>query len=166
MKTEMIQQKSLTCTILLIVLLFIALLPVSEAGLRESVSETVLPNGLKVILSDRAAVQTSSSSDKLTMTQDDLGITIDVMSPRWQKKHKIENDNGVVVTNVRPDSPADAGGFKEGDVILAIDRNPIKNVKDFQSSIEQWERTRTIEFSVRRGDKRMYIVVGTNLDQI
>jgi zinc protease len=50
MKSEMIPKRALTFTASLIVILFIAMLPVSEAGLRENVSETVLPNGLKVIL--------------------------------------------------------------------------------------------------------------------
>jgi zinc protease len=99
-------------------------------------------------------VEHTPSPERATVTQNDLGITI------------IDDDSGVTVTKIRPDSPADAGGFKEGDVIVAIDRHPIKNLKDFQSSIEQWERTRNIEFSVMRGDKRIDIVVGTYLNQI
>jgi S1-C subfamily serine protease len=100
------------------------------------------------------AVQVNANSEQHTFTQDDLGVTV------------IDDDNGVAVTKIRPDSPADAGGFREGDIIVAIDRKPVKNLKDFQSSVEQWERTRNIEFSVRRGEKKMYIAIGTDLNLI
>jgi zinc protease len=111
-------------------------------------------------------VQPDPVSDRSAITQKDLGITIDEIPPLLRKKLGIKGDGGIVVKHVRLDSPADAAGLREGDVILMIDRNPVKNLQDFQSAMEKWETTRMIEFSVRRGQEKMYIVVGSALNQI
>jgi zinc protease len=50
MKRAVILKRALSCLALFIALFFVFPLPMSEAGLTESVSETILPSGLKVIL--------------------------------------------------------------------------------------------------------------------
>jgi zinc protease len=112
------------------------------------------------------AVQLDPTSGQHALTQNDLGITIDDMSPRGQKELHIEDDSGVLVMHVKSNSPADVAGIKKGDIILSIDRNPVENMQDFQSTIEKWESIRIIEFLVRRGEETIYIVVGTDLVQI
>ncbi len=105
-------------------------------------------------------------SDQKDITQHDLGITVYNITPRLQKELNIEDNRGIVVTAVRPDSPADAAGMKVGDVILQIDRKPVGSVKDFESIIGRWEDTRIIELLVKRLGKSSYVVIGSYLNTI
>ena len=43
--------------------------------------------------------------------------------------------HGVVVEQVRPDSPADNAGLQQGDVILEVNRHPITSADNFVSSV-------------------------------
>ncbi len=43
--------------------------------------------------------------------------------------------HGVVVAQVRPDSPADNAGLQQGDVILEVNRHPVASAESFVSSV-------------------------------
>ncbi len=105
-------------------------------------------------------------SEKRRITQKDLGVTLQDMSPQWQKQLHVSDETGLVVTNVRPDSPADAAGMRDGDVIKELDREPVLNVKSFESALAEWEEDRIIELRILRNGKLLYIVIGTVKDVI
>ena len=110
--------------------------------------------------------EASSSADppkpEHGLTLSDLGISVDNISPGLRREFGIEDSGGVVVTRVKPDTPADAAGMKAGDVIRKIDLNPIRNMKDFDAAILYWERGKDIDFSVRRGKKILDIIIATD----
>jgi len=101
------------------------------------------------------------TSGKKGVTQKDLGVTLQDMSPQWRKQLQIEDEHGLVVTKVRQDSPADAAGMQIGDVIKELDRKPVMNVKEFESALAEWEQERIIELRVLRNGKLLYVVIGT-----
>jgi serine protease Do len=49
-----------------------------------------------------------------------LGVQTQVLTPELRKQRKAEADAGVVVTEVRPNSPAAKAGLKHDDVITAV----------------------------------------------
>ncbi len=110
--------------------------------------------------------EASSSADppkpEHGLTLSDLGISVDNISPGLRREFGIEDSGGVVVTRVKPDTPADAAGMKAGDVIRKIDLNPIRNMKDFDAAILYWERGKDIDFSVRRDKKILDIIIATD----
>lgn len=61
------------------------------------------------------------------------GIAVQDLDRETAKELGIaERTQGVVVTNVAPDSGADKAGLMPGDVIREVNRKPIKSVKDFE----------------------------------
>jgi S1-C subfamily serine protease len=42
--------------------------------------------------------------------------------------------NGVVVVDVEPGTPADDAGIVVGDIILEINKQPVKNVSDYEKA--------------------------------
>lgn len=46
-------------------------------------------------------------------------------------------DGQVTVTDVMKDSPADKAGFKEGDVILAVNNNMSRNIQSYRNMLQQ-----------------------------
>jgi len=60
------------------------------------------------------------------------GMDVDDLTSDKVRGFRIEENKGVVVVNVEPNSPADEAGIIVGDVVLEINRQPVKNLQDYQ----------------------------------
>jgi serine protease Do len=59
------------------------------------------------------------------------GITVDDLNAQVRQQFRIPSHvKGAVVTDVEPDSPAAEAGLQPGDVIMEINRKPVKNAED------------------------------------
>ncbi|HET7370432.1 MAG TPA: PDZ domain-containing protein, partial [Gammaproteobacteria bacterium] len=58
--------------------------------------------------------------------------------------------NGVVVTSVEPDGEAAEAGLRPGDVVIAVNRHPIKGLAQFRNALSQFKGT--LLLTVRRDD--------------
>ncbi|MGB3272426.1 MAG: Do family serine endopeptidase [Xanthobacteraceae bacterium] len=70
-------------------------------------------------------------------------------------------DNGVVVIDVDPDSPAAERGFKEGDVILDVGGKEVSSVKDVRDAVAdaRKESKNTVLLRVRSGDTSRFVAL-------
>ena len=50
-------------------------------------------------------------------------------------KYGVQPNQGVVIATVGPKGPLGKAGFEEGDIILAIDHQPVKGVEGFVSLV-------------------------------
>jgi S1-C subfamily serine protease len=62
-------------------------------------------------------------------------------------------DNGVVVTMVNADSPAEKVGMQKGDVILMVGDQEVNNVDDLRTALESYKEGDKVQVAVRRGDE-------------
>ena len=88
-----------------------------------------------------------------------LGLTVQNITPDIAKQLNLDNPKGVVVTAVESGSPADDAGFREGDVIRAINRTPVKDSSDFEKKISKVKKEKTVLFLVERGEGRIFLAV-------
>jgi len=79
-----------------------------------------------------------------------LGVGIQPLTPELAKSFGVSADEGILVNQVMPKSPAEAAGLKIGDVILSVDGKPIKEARQLQRLIGEAEIGRTIEVVVLR----------------
>src|SRR5581483_9505633 len=88
-----------------------------------------------------------------------LGVAVAPVTPDLARRFGIEDETGVVVTDVQPGSPAARAGISEGDVIREIDRKPVAGIDDVQKALSQPARAGQVLLRIeRRGDAR-YVVV-------
>ncbi len=65
-----------------------------------------------------------------------LGLAVANLDPDTRSQLQLPgNVHGVVVEQVRPDSPADNAGLQQGDVILEVNRHPVTSADNFVSSV-------------------------------
>ncbi len=88
------------------------------------------------------------------------------MDPEVAKLLKIENQSGVVVSDIMKSSPADAAGLQERDIILAIDGQPLPRLKPdrvivshFGQEVLRRRPGEVMTLSVLRGSAREEIKV-------
>ena len=71
-----------------------------------------------------------------------LGIQMVTLTPDIRDRIKaklgvnLTTDKGVLLINVAPQSPAAIGGLKQGDVIQAINNQPVNKIEDVQKIVE------------------------------
>ncbi len=59
------------------------------------------------------------------------GMEVEDITPSLRRKYNLYSEEGVVVTYVEPDSPADRAGILPSDIIISIEGERIRNKKDF-----------------------------------
>ncbi len=64
---------------------------------------------------------------------------------------------GVVITDVDADSDAAAAGLQQGDVVVSVNRKPVKNVAEFRAAAGKGG---SLFMAVRRGDQLFYVSLG------
>lgn len=88
------------------------------------------------------------------------------MDPEVAKLLNLENQSGVVVSDIMKNSPADRAGLRERDIVLAIDGKPLPRLKPdrvvagyFGQEILRHQPGETLTLSVLRGATRVELAV-------
>ena len=80
----------------------------------------------------------------------------------YQNFFNLEQQSGVEVMVVNPGAPAHRSGLREGDLIVAINERPVKNVDDLHRFLSEWSIGNAVMLTIIRGlDKVQMSVVPT-----
>ncbi len=84
-----------------------------------------------------------------------IGVAIQDLNDQLGDYFGIKNGEGILVTEVFEDSPAEKAGIKAGDVIIRADNEEVARTSDLRDIIADHEEGDTIEIEfIRRGDKQ------------
>jgi serine protease Do len=61
------------------------------------------------------------------------GIEVQEITPEIARRYRLTEKSGVAVVNVEPGSPADVAGLTRGDVIVEINKRPVKSISDYNN---------------------------------
>lgn len=92
-----------------------------------------------------------------------LGVSVRPVEPKFADAYGLDTPGGAFVEGVLSGSPAEQGGLREEDIILAVDGKPISSRQQFQDIIARTSPGATIEASIWRdgGPKTLALTVGT-----
>jgi len=82
-----------------------------------------------------------------------LGVQIQTVTPDIAKSLGLPKAEGALVADVTKDSPAAAGGMKQGDVILNYDGHDIGQVRDLPIAVAETPVGQTAAIKIWRNDK-------------
>ena len=89
----------------------------------------------------------------------ELGMTVQRVTPQMAESLGLDKPEGVVVTDVESGSAADEAGIRRGDVIVQIDRKPIRSVDEYKKSIAGIRKGKGVLFLVKRGDSTLFLAL-------
>jgi serine protease Do len=108
-------------------------------------------------LSD-SQVARASTGDRLMAER--LGIGLQELTPELARRLGVKDDNGVVVTEVKPDSPAAQAGLASGDVIREVNRLPVRALEDVEKGMNRGgTEAKQVLLRVERDGNQRYVVV-------
>lgn len=83
-----------------------------------------------------------------------LGIAIQDITPQLAESFKLDSPNGVIITNLIRNGPADEAGLDRGDVITHIDGTPVNNMYALLNTVSKIKPGAVIVITgVREGEK-------------
>jgi serine protease Do len=65
---------------------------------------------------------------------------------------------GLVVTEIKPDTPADKSGVRPGDLLMEINRNRVTSLAEYLSMLDQIEKGQIAQLLFRRGNSNVFVV--------
>jgi serine protease Do len=96
-----------------------------------------------------------------------LGIVLQNLTPGFAEAYKVPVENGAVISDIVPNSPADKAGLKRGDAIVAIDGKEMKKSQDVVLYIRNKFSGDTVSVDVYRDSRKQSVKVelGTLSDE-
>jgi len=70
-----------------------------------------------------------------------------------------QEKDGLRVDGVRKNGPADNGGMKKGDIIIAINGKPVKNIYDYMGRLSKLRKGQVITVDVMRDGKKKVLLI-------
>lgn len=131
--------------------------PISSfAALRAEVGS--MPIGSKVtlgLLRDGKPVDVSLELQQSSQNQvDSSTIFSGIEGAEMSNKGE---DKGVVVNNVKANSPAARIGLKKGDVIMGANQQPVKNIAELRKILDS--KPSVLALNIQRGDSSIYLLM-------
>jgi len=91
----------------------------------------------------------------------DLGMTVQNLTKELAKSLGIEEESGVIVTEVQPGSPAAMSEIREGDFIKEVNRKKINNVTEFKKALNEADKEKGVLMLIKRGEFSRYVIIKT-----
>jgi len=82
-----------------------------------------------------------------------LGVHVQEITPEIQQSLDLPDDNGALISDIAPDSPAENGGLRRGDVIVAVNNMQIEDGDDLPKFVANLTPGTKAEFRIIRDSK-------------
>lgn len=134
---------------------------VADASPGDKIDIVVLRDGARKKLSAKLTERPDSAVAARTEREEAwMGIEVVGLDDPRARNFDYEADSGVLVVGVESGSPAEDGGVLVGDVIVKVDDEEIKDLRDYEQKMSSLEgREKAIAFMVKRGRYTYFVAV-------
>lgn len=122
---------------------------------------TILRDGKKKSLKVTIGTLEEKKIAKARFTEEELGITVQEITRELAEHFDLETREGVIVSDVDRSGPAWEGGIRRGDIVLEVNRQTIKTMKDYRQALKKYAGKGTVLLLVRRGGNTLYVAIKT-----
>ncbi len=105
---------------------------------------------LSVQIGKRPATMAAASTRYQKEKNRQYGFNVSNVTPEMARRYNLEKAAGVIVVGVAPNSPADAAGIRQGDLIIEINHQQVESVRDFRNLMDQGKTAHGINLLVKR----------------
>jgi len=94
-----------------------------------------------------------------THSVDEIGLTVQALTPRLAEQLDVQPGEGVVVTEVQAGSIAAMAGIEPGAVILEVDRSKVSSPGEFRKAVKQGGKGRGILLLLRQDGMQRFVAL-------
>jgi serine protease Do len=92
-------------------------------------------------------------------TLEKMGMSLQELTSELAEQFGYEKGQGVIITRVAPDSPADRVGLQPGQLIEQVDKVRVRTLAELKKAIKKARNSKQILLRVRAGDFSKYLVI-------
>lgn len=133
---------------------------VASTPVGKTVFVEVIRDGKKIRL--EVKIRELQEEDESTATVDEaakLGMIVQEITPDLARNFSLSEKSGLVVVQVENGSPASEAGIRAGDLILEVDRQTVKDLKDYQQKIESYKAGDAILFLIKHQGNTIFVTL-------
>lgn len=138
-----------------------ALVAASKIG--QDATLVVLRNGkensLTVKVAKLASSESSSGGEGQGQSQEKFGLELQDITPQIAGRLGLKSEQGVVITDVKPGSPADNASLRQGDVILEINRKHVSSVEDAKKDFAKASDKGSVLLLIERNKAKLFVAL-------
>lgn len=86
-----------------------------------------------------------------------VGLAVTPVTPDIARRYDVQAGVGLLVQAVVPDSAADKAGVRPGDVLLDLQRRPVRSLDDFRKALRDVKAGESVLFRVLRGNAALFL---------
>ncbi len=132
---------------------------VAQTPVGKGVKVKVVREGKELVLSVTIGELKEEEVLASVEKREKLGLTVQKVTPQIAESLGLDQAEGVVVTSVEPGSPGDEAGLRRGDVIIEVNRNRIRDLRDFRKEIAGIKKGKGLLLLVRRGKTTLFLAL-------
>ena len=121
------------------------------------------------IAKDLTVTITASHEEQLASAQEQegsepieksaLGLSVKDVTPQLARELGLSDSSGVVVSSVKPGSPGDEAGIRAHDLILEVNRQPVKDAASYGQALKAGGKGKIVLLLVKREDSTLFMPV-------
>ena len=100
----------------------------------------------------------------MSTAEPDVGLSVEDLTDEVARRYGYEDYMGVVVTDVQSGSPAAAAGITPGMLIMEVNRDAIRNTREFDEAITEAKKGGRALLLVKRQDYSSYLMLDLKED--
>lgn len=90
----------------------------------------------------------------------DFGMSLNDLTPELVRGYGYEGETGVVVVDVKADSPAERAGVQKGDLIKEVNRKQVGNLEEYGATASSSQANQGLLLLVKHGNFTHYVTIG------
>jgi len=124
-------------------------LTVQRDGKKRTIDVTIAP------LPEQESVASAAEEGSM----DNLGLSVQDLTPELAQRLGVSEKSGVVVTGVEAGSAADLAGMRAGEVILEANRHPVNNTGELEKALARSKNDDTVLLLLKDRDYSRFVVL-------
>jgi serine protease Do len=134
---------------------------VAEMPVGKNVPIVVVRDGREVRLNAQIARLEDESPTKVAETEGkgQLGLSVQPLTPPMARELGLKVKEGVLVRDVVEGGRAAEAGIRAGDVIVEVDRRPVRTIEDFKAHLARQAKDAPVVLLVNRDGQTMYVAI-------
>jgi serine protease Do len=137
---------------------------VAAAPIGKDLKVSVLRDGKAVTLSARVARREqpdamSAAPPGEPAPRARLGVAVEPVTPAMASQLGLAGASGLIVRQIQPGSPAAEAGMRPGDIIVEVNRHPVKSAGDLQRAVAATKAGAPLLLLIQREGATSYVAV-------
>jgi S1-C subfamily serine protease len=137
-------------------------------GINTAIRADAMGIGFAIPINKAKAIETQLARGE-RIAHPYLGVQMTTLTPELARQNNTDPNsaflvpeaNGVVVVRVLPNTPAEKGGLRRGDVIVQIGEDAIASAEQLQQIVENTQIGQILKVQIKRGDQVRQLAIKT-----